>query len=73
MAWNLICFVYMLIFVCLCAAQYMNYKLNIKIFYAKCAKEYIFGIDVECYFLLYDSLYNDIKKDEADNVSTLIL
>lgn len=51
----------------------MNYKLNIKIFYAKCAKVYIFGIDVEYCFLLYDSLYNDIKKDEADNVSTLIL
>ena len=46
MAWILVCSVYMLIFVCLCEAQYMNYKLNIKIFYAKCAKVYIFGLDV---------------------------
>lgn len=46
MVWILACSVCVLIFVCLCAVQYMNYKLNIKIFYAKCAKEYIFGIDV---------------------------
>lgn len=46
MGFFLVYSVYMLIFVCLCEVQYMNYKLNIKIFYAKCAKVYIFGIDV---------------------------